>query len=341
MWVICSLNPLIAQPYYLETIIKLSSKQELVMNNVIVTITNQQTNEQQQYTTVDTIVNSYILELNQDYLIEFRHPAYYSKSIIINTNLPKKKSRDVYKIEIDVSMDENCEQNPNFADIIFKPIGRIEFNRSKTKFDYDREYTFRMGSRYDDRRKKRCAIVAEQERARKRIEKLSNKRNADTSIVRQIKEEEQRIANLEKRKAEQIHIFKEESEKEIGAVVLAEKEKKEKSRIAEEKKKEEELEAKKLAETRTPKFDETQPRIYIYPMHSWPSELAEYVLRPEDYKRKPIGTFTHDLQKSRKEFYIEDVEELRTKFPKQFNQAFKNWDYVYETNMKYKASKGL
>ena len=86
--------------------------------------------------------------------------------------MPKKKADKSYLIELEVAMDENCEGSPNLADVIYRPIGRVHYNKSKSKFDYDKDYTFRMGARYDDRRRKRCALVAEKLRAQKKIEKL-------------------------------------------------------------------------------------------------------------------------------------------------------------------------
>ncbi|MBT3424218.1 MAG: hypothetical protein HN431_15560, partial [Bacteroidetes bacterium] len=35
------------------------------------------------------------------------------------------------------------------------------------------------------------------------------------------------------------------------------------------------------------------------------------------------------------EFFIEDVPELREKFPTQFEKAFDNWDYIVDTYSKY------
>jgi len=55
-----------------------------------------------------------------------------------------------------------------------------------------------------------------------------------------------------------------------------------------------------------------------------------------NYKPRAIGTYAYTQQETKKEFYIDDVVELREKFPVQFDQAFKNWDYLVELYSKYR-----
>jgi hypothetical protein len=53
------------------------------------------------------------------------------------------------------------------------------------------------------------------------------------------------------------------------------------------------------------------------------------------YNAKAIGTYAYTQQEDKKEFFIEDVPELREKFPTQFEKAFDNWDYIVDTYSKY------
>lgn len=332
----------------LRVILKLQSKESLVLPGVNIICTDQNTNISTTKISVDTLTNDLLLNLNTTYIIEFKNPKYYNKSVEINTDVPRKFMDKIYLIEMEITMDFNCEQNPNFADIIYKPIGRIEFNRSKQKFDYDNNYSFKMSARYTDRKQKRCALVHEKERTQKRIEKLEEKakEKEDKEVLAQIEAEKLKIAELEAQLNLEIETQKKESLDEATAIALEEQKKIEQKQLEldKRKKREEEELAEKLAEQKkqeelknAPTFDEKQKNIFIYPASAWASELAGHINDPE-YKPKPIGTFTYDITKSRNEFYVKDVEELRTKFPDQFNKAFKNWDYVYETQMKYKNS---
>ncbi|MFC2114624.1 hypothetical protein ACFLRI_04680, partial [Bacteroidota bacterium] len=81
-------------------------------------------------------------------------------------------------------------------------------------------------------------------------------------------------------------------------------------------------------------FDQSNAFIYLQPKNSWPSELRSYILNPS-YQAKAIGTYAYTEQEAKKEFFIEDVPELRKKFPKQFETAFQNWDYIVETYTNY------
>jgi len=87
--------------------------------------------------------------------------------------------------------------------------------------------------------------------------------------------------------------------------------------------------------TKAPVFDQSRPFIYIQPKNSWPSELRLQLL-DSNYQSKAIGTYAYTANEIKKEFYIEDVEELRQKFPDEFNAAFKNWDYLVELYSNYK-----
>jgi len=82
-------------------------------------------------------------------------------------------------------------------------------------------------------------------------------------------------------------------------------------------------------------FDDSKEFIYLKPKHSWPSELQKYLEDPY-YIPRAIGTFAYTLDENKKEFFIENVDELRLKFPKQFEEAFPGWDYVVEKCRKFK-----
>lgn len=82
-------------------------------------------------------------------------------------------------------------------------------------------------------------------------------------------------------------------------------------------------------------IDHSREFIYLQPRHSWPSELRNFILN-NDYSPRPIGTFAYTEHEVVKDFYIHDVTEIRKKFPKEFDKAFPNWDYVFDTYSLYK-----
>ena len=81
-------------------------------------------------------------------------------------------------------------------------------------------------------------------------------------------------------------------------------------------------------------FDQSKDFIFLESKNSWPSELRNYILNSA-YNAKAIGTYAYTQQEDKKEFFIEDVPELREKFPTQFEKAFDNWDYIVDTYSKY------
>jgi hypothetical protein len=85
---------------------------------------------------------------------------------------------------------------------------------------------------------------------------------------------------------------------------------------------------------KTETFDQTKEFIFLEAKNSWPSELRKYILNPS-YRAKAIGTYAYTQQEAKQEFFISDVPELREKFPKQFDEAFGNWDYIVDTYSKY------
>ncbi len=307
---------------------KIQSRTSLNLNDIRIILKSKNSVEKTENYSVDTLPTVYELDYNDIYLVSFDHPDYYDKSIEINTYLSRKYAGEKYSLEIEVTMDNNCEQNPDVHRVIYKPIGRIEFNRSKKKFDYDAAYTFRMGERYDKRRKERCELVAEAERFRKKLQKLEAAGVNDPGKRMELKRQEEQLAALEKLQAQVITKQKEESLEEIKL-----EQKKETDKIASNENKNK-IEKDK-AVVREPLFDEKQQQIHIFPKAGWPSEVANSIL-DDKYKPRPIGTFTYDLSKGRTDFYVPDAEELRKKFPEAFEKAFPNWDYIVETNTKYK-----
>ncbi|MEA3495653.1 MAG: hypothetical protein U9R42_06415 [Bacteroidota bacterium] len=300
------------QDYRLKVLLKLQSLENLNIKGIKIEINQRNGNSNEIVYSTDTLDNYISLELDKEYTIHFSHPKYYSKSIEIDTRVPKKKKTQNFMFEIEVAFDKNCENNPRFAKIIDVAIGRLDYNRNKNNFYYDNRYTFKMGEKYETLKKLRCKIAKEIEKNKRKTEKLA-KRNADIAKMKELQAEQEKLL------AQQSLIINPEKK-----VVSKSSKKKPKEKVATVKK-----QPKKIV------FDKNQKEIHIFPKHGWPSELANSILE-ENYKPKTIGTYTYDLRKGRKDFFVSDADELRKAFPDEFNKAFDNWDYIVKTNTNYK-----
>ncbi len=318
----------------LKVFFRVQSRESLLLPDVKILLKDLTAGTQSEYYSNDSIMSEFDLSFNKEYEFDFIHPDYYEKSVVIRTDVPRRFMSERYSLEIEITLDRNCENDPEKRKVIYKPIGRIEFNRNKKKFDYDVPYTIRMGERYNERKNERCDLVAEEERMRKKLLKLEAAANENPEKYAELKRMEEQLKAIailqqktyEKQKEESLEEIRQEKE-----ALLARAREEEKLKQAS--KTESEL---AIYKNKGNKFDETQPQIYIFPRSGWPSELANYILHPETYKPRPIGTFTYDLTKGRSDFYVFDAEELRKKFPEQFQKAFPNWDYIVETNKKFR-----
>ncbi|MFC2114065.1 hypothetical protein ACFLRI_01805 [Bacteroidota bacterium] len=287
------------------------------------------------------------LNLKTSYLLEVRHPDFYTKAIEVETGVPKKELHKAHTLYLEVLLKKNCDENPAKAKITDEPIGRVAFDKNQKKFQYDYDITYKMGEKYEEIRKERCRLVEERKKEAKRLadeqekaRKLAEKQAAEFAEQQRVVAEKARIDSIyaaEKMKEQdqlaeinQKRIEREEQEQRL-------KEEEERFRLERENREAEErrlAEEEKEAKKREPKFDENRETIFIYPKNSWASTLANSISDPGE-ERGAIGTFTYSITEGRTDFYVEDAEELRQKFPKEFDNAFPNWDYVVDVNMKY------
>lgn len=289
------------------------------------------------------------LKLNTTYLIEIKHPNFYTKAIEVETDVPRKQLHKSHTLILEILLKKNCDGDASKAEITPDPIGRVKFDKGQKEFQYDFDFTYQMEARYETERKLRCQIAEELRKEAKRQEeerikalKLAEKTAAE-------KAEQDRLA-AEKARIDSIQFA--ETEQEIDRLVMVEQKRLERENEAQQNKEdnekfrqeraEREAEEKRLAaekieaKKREPKFDETKEYIFIYPKNSWPSKLATSILEPGSDVGS-IGTFTYTITEGVTEFFIEDAEELRLKFPEEFEKAFPRWDYIVEVNTKYKG----
>lgn len=224
-------------------------------------------------------------------------------------------------------------------------MGRVVYNRNSGIFEYDLKYTNKMEALYEEMRSKRCELAAKVRKAQKLAidmgdsAKMAVKKAEITAELEQLTID---ISTLEEGITE--YGQKDLESKNIVAQKRQERDKQREEQVVVNQKSVVDSTIKdtslatlasdsnqnEIADN-TPKFDEKKARIFIFPRHGWPSELANY-LQGSNYTGLPIGTFSYDLTESRKNIYVEDAEELRKKFPVEFDQAFKNWDYIVKMN---------
>gem|GEM_PF-1937271 len=461
---------------FLNTTVKVYNTNKERLETITVIYTDLSTNQVLKTATVGGSA-FFRLKLNSSYLVVVSGYGYYTKTIEINTSVNRIGNYPAFYTEIEVTLFDNCENNSARANILEYPIGKIKYNNSKTKFEYDFAYTAEMTELYNEKYEERCLKAEKEKEAiaqttapkeKQIIEKPQpeikepkkeepkpvkqpeqkivesqpkpekqkpqpeikepkkeepkpekqpeqkvvenqpkpEKQKPQPEIKETKKEEpkpekqpEQKVVNNqpkpEKQKPQpEIKETKKEEpkpEKQPEQKVVENQPKPEKQKpqpeIKEPKKEEtkpdkqpekivvenqpkpenQEPEPEKteqnsipdenneaitqnnnsnLNESKpqpenkviiTPKkqiFDQNRSFIYIQPKNSWPSELRNHLLDP-NYKAKAIGTFAYTENEQKREFFIEDVPELREKFPKQFEAAFKNWDYLIDLYSNY------
>jgi len=320
----------------LFTEISIDSWEKGPLSDAYIYCTNLNTYEAKGVKSINGKALLYLLP-NSLYLLEVSHTGFYSKAIHIETNIGKNNSLSDTKIIVQIILKKNCESDSIAGIIMSEAMGRVSFNRNTAKFEYDLKYTNKMEAIYEDIRTKRCDLAAKVKKAQKlAVEMGDSAKMAErkTEIEAEMAQLAKEIALLE----EGVKIF---GEKDLRAKDIALNDKTEPdSTIAMNVESGNNIvfadsfstsDSIKKQKTRTSKFDERKPYIFIYPRHGWPSELAKYLKEP-NYAGASIGTFSYDLTESRKDIFIEDAEELRKKFPTEFNQAFPNWDYIVQVN---------
>lgn len=88
-----------------------------------------------------------ILEIHQDYAMEFRQEGFVAKRIAIDTRLPKPKPGqefDVVPLDITISLLEKARYDGAPTDDLDFPFALIKFNRKTLTFEQDAEYTMGM-----------------------------------------------------------------------------------------------------------------------------------------------------------------------------------------------------
>lgn len=309
--------------------------------------------------------------LNKTFLLVVSSNMYYTKTIEINTNIRRMGNTPGFYSDIEITLLENCENNPARSNILEYPIGKIIYNDQKTKFEYDFAYTSEMAdlymSRYEERCKKPEEELKEEQIAQVPEDKKKEANNNENQPVRKERKKQKETAVVEQTPVEQneYSISKNEEKEEKQSKITQQEEApntlstetisaptEEKPSIESSSEIKPASKTVSVADTVanqsvTPQhtyqpvskkpevFDQNKEFIYLQPKNSWPSELREYLLNP-NYKPRAIGTFAYTQQEVKKEFYIDDVVELREKFPVQFDQAFKNWDYLVELYSKYR-----
>nr|MBC8342378.1 hypothetical protein [Bacteroidota bacterium] len=289
---------------YIKANITVDSWENPKFNDAVVRYTDIFSNESKADTTKKglCIVK---LNLNTTYLIAVSHPEFYTKSIEVETDVPRKQLHKSHTLFLEIILKKNCDENPAKVELTPDPIGRVKFNRGDKEFQYDYEFTYLMEAKYEEERKLRCRIAEELRKEAKRQEEerlkalklaekmasekaerdrlLAEKARIDSIQMATAKQESDRLAMIEQKRLE-----REAEEKRIKE----ENEKFRQERAAREAEERRLAEERKQAKKREPRFDETKEFIFIYPKHGWPSALANSILEPGS-EIGPIGTFTY------------------------------------------------
>jgi len=331
---------------FLNTTVKVYNINKEKLETITIIYTDLSTNQVLKTATVGGSA-FFRLKLNSKYLVIVSGYGYYTKTIEINTDVKRIGNYPAFYTEIEITLFENCENNSAKANILEYPIGRILYNNSKTKFEYDFAYTSEMTELYNERYQERCK-KAEKEIAEQttKAEPKEPEKTKSEPVVKETPKKEPAPTKVAEQKINDQNAQtenKNETEKVIESVKIANQILSEDEPLPDVQPNQsivtKEYEKKEAPVTiiRNPIFDQSRPFIYLQPKNSWPSELRSHLLDPA-YKARAIGTFAYTENETKKEFFIEDVPELREKFPKQFDIAFKNWDYLVELYTNYQKN---
>lgn len=107
------------------------------LDNSLITITR----NGQPYRVIDPNKGKYVLdlELNSDFVFAFTKMGYISKSVIIDTHVPKGREEEYFNEFI---AEVTLEPQPEDKIITYsQPVGKIKYANASGDFDYDNDYT--------------------------------------------------------------------------------------------------------------------------------------------------------------------------------------------------------
>lgn len=107
------------------------------MENALITITR----DGQPYRVIDPNKGKYKLdlELNSNFIFAFTKMGYISKSVIIDTHVPKGREEEYFNEFI---ADVTLEPQPDDKIVTYtQPVGKIKYSVPSGDFDYDNDYT--------------------------------------------------------------------------------------------------------------------------------------------------------------------------------------------------------
>lgn len=107
------------------------------LENALITITR----NGQPYKVIDPNKGKYSLdlELNSDFVFAFTKPGYISKSVIVDTHVPKGRDQEYFNEFI---AEVTLEPQPEDKVVTYsQPVGKIKYSNPSGDFDYDNDYT--------------------------------------------------------------------------------------------------------------------------------------------------------------------------------------------------------
>jgi hypothetical protein len=107
------------------------------LDNALITITR----NGQPYRVIDPNKGKYILdlEMGSDFVFTFTKMGYISKSVIVDTHIPKGREEEYFNEFI---ADVTLEPQPEDKIVTYsQPVGKVKYSNSAGDFDFDNDYT--------------------------------------------------------------------------------------------------------------------------------------------------------------------------------------------------------
>lgn len=107
------------------------------LKNAVITITKNGA----PYRVIDPNGGKYTIDLdiNAEYLITCTKMGYISKSVVVDTHIPKGREQNEFN---KFSAEVELEKQPEDQEVKYsQPVGRIKFDGSEDDFDFDKDYT--------------------------------------------------------------------------------------------------------------------------------------------------------------------------------------------------------
>lgn len=107
------------------------------LDNALITITR----NGQPYRVIDPNKGKYVLdlEMNSDFVFTFTKMGYISKSVIVDTHIPKGREEEYFNEFI---ADVTLEPQPEDKIITYsQPVGKVKYSNAAGDFDFDNDYT--------------------------------------------------------------------------------------------------------------------------------------------------------------------------------------------------------